>query len=68
MIYKKLELAKDLRESLAARKIGSTGIELNREEADLAYEVFNDFIISNDQPNVDVKLPFTILQSLKEVS
>lgn len=64
----KLEQAKDLIESLAARKIGGTGIELNSEEVELAYEVFNDFIIRNDQPNVDVKLPFTVLQNLKEVS
>ncbi|MDK1683512.1 hypothetical protein [Acinetobacter terrestris] len=64
----KLEQAKDLIESLAARKIGGTGIELNREEVDLAYEVFNDYIMRNELKGVNVKLPFTILQSLGEVS
>ena len=63
-----LELAKDIRESLAARKIGGTGIELNSEEAELAYEVFNDYVMRNEVKGVGVKLPFTILQSLKEVS
>ena len=56
----KLEQAKDLIESLAARKIGGTGIELNSEEVDLAYEVFNDFIMRNDEASVDVKLPFDV--------
>lgn len=64
----KLEQAKDLIESLAARKIGSTGIELNSEEVELAYEVFNDYVMRNELKGVDVKLPFTILQSLWEVS
>lgn len=64
----KLEQAKDLLESLAARKIGGTGIELNSEEAELAYEVFNDYIMRNDKASVDVKLPFSVLQSLGEVS
>lgn len=63
----KLEHAKDLIESLAARKIGGTGIELNSEEVDLAYEVFNDYVERNELKGVDVKLPFTILQSLREV-
>lgn len=38
----KLEQAQDLIESLAARKIGGTGYLMNSEEAELAYEVFND--------------------------
>ena len=63
-----IELAKDLIESLAARKIGGTGIELNREEVNLAYKVFNDYVARNEVKGVDVKLPFTILQSLGEVS
>ena len=63
-----LELAKDIRESLAARKIGGTGIELNSEEVELAYEVFNDYIARNDEASVDVKLPFEVIQSLREVS
>ena len=64
----KLEQAKDLIESLAARKIGGTGIELNSEEVELAYEVFNDYIARNDEASVDVELPFEVIQSLGEVS
>ena len=63
----KLEQAKDLIESLAARKIGGTGIELNSEDVNLAYEIFNDYVERNEVKGVDVKLPFTILQSLREV-
>lgn len=62
-----LEQAKDLLESLAARKIGGTGYLMNGEEAELAYEVFNDYVARNELKGVDVKLPFTILQSLREV-
>lgn len=58
----KLEQAKDLIESLAARKIGGTGIELNSEEVDLAYEVFNDYVERNELKGVDVKLPFDVIQ------
>lgn len=68
MINQKLEQAKDLLESLVVRTIGGTGIELNSEETDLAYEVFNDYVERNEVKGVDVKLPFTILQSLGEVS
>ena len=64
----KLEQAKDLIESLAARKIGGAGIELNSEETELAYEIFNDYVMRNDEASVDVKLPFEVLQSLREVS
>ena len=56
----KLEQAKDLIESLAARKIGGTGIELNSEETELAYEVFNDYVERNELKGVDVKLPFDV--------
>lgn len=63
-----LELAKDIRESLAARKIGGTGIELNSEEAEIAYEIFNDYIVRNDEAGVDVELPFDVIQSLGEIS
>ena len=64
----KLEQAKDLLESLAARKIGGTGYIMNSEEAELAYKVFNDYVARNEVKGVDVKLPFTILQSLGDVS
>ena len=68
MINQKLEQAKDLLESLVVRTIGGTGIELNSEETDLAYEVFNDYVERNEVKGVDVKLPFDVIQSLKEVS
>ena len=64
----KLEQAKDLLESLAARKIGGIGYQLSSEENDLAYEIFNDYIARNDEASVDVKLPFDVIQSLNEVS
>lgn len=63
-----LELAKDLLESLAARKIGGTGYFMDSEEVDLAYEVFNDYVMRNELKGVDVKLPFDVIQSLGEVS
>lgn len=63
-----LEQAKDLLESLAARKIGGTGYLMNSEDVNLAYEVLNDYVMRNELKGVDVKLPFTILQSLREVS
>lgn len=62
----KLEQIKDIRESLAARKIGSTGIELNSEEVDLVYEILNDYVMRNDEASVDVELPFEVIQILKE--
>ncbi|OAL81567.1 hypothetical protein AY606_02195 [Acinetobacter sp. SFB] len=63
-----LEQAKDLLESLAARKIGDTGYELSGEEVELAYEVFNDYVMRNEVKGVDVKLPFDVILSLGEVS
>lgn len=63
-----IELAKDLRESLAARKIGGAHYIMSSEEVELAYEVFNDYIVRNDEASVDVKLPFDVVQSLREVS
>jgi hypothetical protein len=55
-----LELAKDIRESLAARKISGTGYQLSSEENDLAYEILNDYIARNDEASVDVGLPFDV--------
>jgi len=63
-----LELAKDIRESLAARKIGGTGYQLSSEENDLAYEIFNDYVMRNELKGVDMKLPFEVVLSLREVS
>ena len=64
----KLEKIKDIRESLAARKIGGTGYQLSSEENDLAYEIFNDYVMRNELKGVDMKLPFEVVKSLKEVS
>ena len=66
-MIEKLELAKDLLESLAARKIGGTGYQLSSEENDLAYEIFNDYVMRNELKGVDMKLPFEVIQSLREV-
>lgn len=63
-----LELAKDIRESLAARKISGAHYIMSSKEVELAYEVFNDYIARNDEASVDVELPFDVIQSLKEVS
>lgn len=63
-----LELAKDIRESLAARKIGGAHYIMSSEEVELAYEVFNEYIARNDEASVDVELPFDVIQSLREVS
>ena len=56
----KLEQAKDLLESLVARKIGGTGYIMNSEDVNLAYEVFNDYVERNELKGVDVKLPFEV--------
>ena len=55
-----LELAKDIRESLSARKIGGAHYIMSSEEVDVAYEVFNDYIARNDEASVDVELPFDV--------
>ena len=55
-----LELAKDIRESLAARKIGGARYIMSSEEVDVAYEIFNDYIVRNDDASVDVQLPFDV--------
>lgn len=55
-----LELVIDIRESLAARKIGGAHYIMSSEEVELAYEVFNDYIARNDEASVDVELPFDV--------
>lgn len=55
-----IEKAKDLLESLAARKIGGTHYIMSNEEAELAYEVFNDYVARNEPLGIDVKLPFEV--------
>ena len=56
----KLEQAKDLIESLAARKIGGTGSQFDSEETEQLYHIVNDYIARNDEASVDVKLPFEV--------
>ena len=63
-----LELAKDIRESLAARVIGKAGSQFNSEETEQLYHIVNDYIARNDEASVDVKLPFDVIQSLRDVS
>ena len=60
-----IELAKDIRESLAARKIGGAHYIMSSEEVDLAYEVFNDYVERNEVKGVDVKLPFEVCLGAK---
>ena len=55
-----LELAKDIRESLAARKIGGAHYIMSSEEVELTYVVLNDYILRNDEASVDVELPFDV--------
>lgn len=55
-----LELAKDIRELLAPRVIGKTGAELDSEEVAMLYHIVSDFIFRNDEPSVDMKLPFEV--------
>lgn len=57
-----LELVIDIRESLAAHKIGGARYIMSSEEVDLAYEVFNDYVERNEVKGVDVKLPFDVIQ------
>ena len=54
MNIKKLELAKDLLESIAARMIGGTGTELSSQETELVYEALNDYVVRNDVPDLSV--------------
>ena len=68
MTEQDLELAKDIRELLAPRVIGKTGAELDSEEVAMLYHIVSDFIFRNDEPSVDMKLPFSVVMSLGEIS
>ncbi|MDN5511772.1 hypothetical protein [Acinetobacter sp.] len=65
-----LEIAKDFAEDLAPHVTSQTGTvkTLTAEQVSALYHIVVDFWMRNDEPNVNVKLPFTILQSLGEVS
>ena len=65
-----VEVAKDLTEALVPHVISGTGakMEFNSESINVIYHSLVGFTSRNEQPSVDVKLPFTVLQSLREVS
>ena len=65
-----LEIAKDFAEDLAPHVISQTGTvkTLTAEQVSAIYHIAVDYWMRNKEASVDVKLPFTILQSLREVS
>ena len=64
-----VEIAKDLTEALAPYVISGKGakMELNSESISVIYHSLVGFTSRNEQSNVDKKLPFSVLQSLREV-
>lgn len=69
-IEQMVEVAKDLTEKLAPYVISGDGVklELNSKDVNTIYHSLVGFTSRNEQPNVDMKLPFSVLQSLGEVS
>lgn len=65
-----VEVAKDLTEALAPYVISGMGakMELNSESISVIYHSLVGFTSRNEQSNVDMKLPFSVLRSLGEVS
>lgn len=65
-----LEIAKDFAEDLAPHVISQTGTvkTLTAEQVSALYYIAVDFWMRNDEPSVNVKLPFEVIQSLREVS
>ena len=65
-----VEVAKDLTEALAPYVISGTGakMELNSESINVIYHSLVGFTSRNEQQNVDMKLPFSVVLSLREVS
>lgn len=65
-----VEVAKDLTEALAPYIISGDGVklELNSKDVNAIYHSLVGFTSRNEQPNVDMKLPFSVLQSLGEIS
>ena len=65
-----LEIAKDFAEDLAPYVISKTSTvkTLTAEHVSALYHIAVDFWMRNDEPNVNVKLPFEVLKSLREVS
>lgn len=65
-----VEVAKDLTETLAPYVISGDGVklELNSKDVNVIYHSLVGFTSQHEVKGVDVKLPFAILQSLREVS
>ena len=65
-----IEIAKDFAEDLAPHVISRTGIvkTLTVEQVSALYHIAVDFLMRNDEASVDAKLPFEVLQSLRDVS
>lgn len=65
-----VELAKDLTEALAPYIISGDGVKLglNSKDVNVIYHSLVGFTSRNEQPNVDMKLPFSVVLSLGEVS
>jgi len=63
-----VEVAKDLTEALAPYVISGTGakMELNSESISVIYHSLVGFTSRNELKGVDVKLPFEVIQILKE--
>lgn len=63
-----LEIAKDFAEDFASHVISKTGTvkTLTADQVSALYYIAVDFWMRNDEPNV--KLPFEVLKSLREVS
>jgi len=57
-----VEVAKDLTEALAPYVISGDGVklELNSKDVNVIYHSLVGFTSRNEQPNVDMKLPFEV--------
>ncbi|WP_349926947.1 hypothetical protein ABJ384_09300 [Acinetobacter sp. A1-4-2] len=64
-----LEIAKNFVEDLAPHVTSQTGTVkiLTAEQVSALYYIAVYFWMRNDEPNVNVKLPFEVLQSLREM-
>ena len=64
-----LEIAKDFAEELAPHVTSQTGTvkKLTAKQVSALYHIAVDFWMRNDEASVDVKLPFEVLKSLREV-
>ena len=65
-----IEIAKDFAEDLAPHVTSQTGTvkTFTAEQVSALYHIAVDFWMRNEEASVDAKLPFEVLQSLREVS